>query len=199
MDMTGEYSIPAPQEKVWAALNDPDVLKASVPGCEMLEKVSDTEFTATVMAKVGPVRAKFNGRVTLSDIDPPNGYTISGEGQGGAAGFGKGGAKVSLTSENGGTVLRYEANASVGGKMAQIGSRVVEGVAKKMADDFFTTFVEQVAPGGAEDAGEGTAEAEAPAEEIAATGADAADQGLPTWAWVVGLLVVVGIGLFFFS
>ena len=104
MDMTGEYSISASREKVWEALNDPDILKASVPGCETLEKVSDTEFTATVMAKVGPVRAKFNGRVTLSDMDPPNGYTISGEGQGGAAGFGKGGAKVSLTTENGETV-----------------------------------------------------------------------------------------------
>ena len=132
MDMTGEHTIPAPREKVWEALNDADVLKASVPGCETLEKVSDTEFTATVMAKVGPVRTKFNGRVTLSDIDPPNGYTISGEGQGGAAGFGKGGAKVTLTGANGGTVLRYEASASVGGKMAQIGSRVVEGVAKKI-------------------------------------------------------------------
>ena len=97
MDMTGEYKIPAPREKVWEALNDAEMLKASVPGCETLEKVSDTEFTATVMAKVGPVRAKFNGRVTLSDMDPPNRYTISGEGQGGAAGFGKGGAKVSLT------------------------------------------------------------------------------------------------------
>ena len=144
MDMTGEYNIPAPREKVWEALNNAEILKASVPGCESLEKVSDTEFTATVMAKVGPVRAKFNGRVELSDIDPPNGYTISGEGQGGAAGFGKGGAKVSLSQGEGGTVLRYEANASVGGKMAQIGSRVVEGVAKKMADDFFSAFVEQV-------------------------------------------------------
>ena len=192
MDMTGEYHIPAPQQTVWEALNDAEVLKASVPGCETLEKVSDTEFTATVTAKVGPVRTKFNGKVTLSDIDPPNGYTIAGEGQGGAAGFAKGGAKVSLTSENGGTLLRYEANASVGGKMAQIGSRVVEGVAKKMADEFFTTFVEQVVPGGA-------AEAAAPAEEIAPTAADAAGKGLPTWAWVAGLLVVVAIGLAVFS
>ena len=192
MDMTGEYHIPAPQQTVWDALNDAEVLKASVPGCETLEKVSDTEFTATVTAKVGPVRTKFNGKVTLSDIDPPNGYTIAGEGQGGAAGFAKGGAKVSLTSENGGTLLRYEANASVGGKMAQIGSRVVEGVAKKMADEFFTTFVEQVVPGGG-------AEAAAPAEEIAPTAADAAGKGLPTWAWVAGLLVVVAIGLAVFS
>ena len=194
MDMTGEYNISASRQKVWEALNDPEVLKASVPGCETLEKVSDTEFTATVMAKVGPVRAKFKGRVTLSDLDPPNGYTISGEGQGGAAGFGKGGAKISLTTENGGTVLRYEANASVGGKMAQIGSRVVEGVAKKMADDFFSTFVEQVTSGG------GVAEAAAPvAADATPEGTQETESGLPTWAWVVGLIVIVGIGLFFFS
>lgn len=193
MDMTGEYTIPAPREKVWEALNDAEVLKASVPGCETLEKVSDTEFTATVMARVGPVRTKFNGRVTLSDLDPPNGYTISGEGQGGAAGFGKGGAKVTLTGADGETVLRYEANASVGGKMAQIGSRVVEGVARKMADDFFARFAEQVVPGG--EAGE---EAAAPAEAPAET-APAPESGIPMWAWVVGLLVIVGIGLFFFS
>lgn len=193
MDMTGEYTIPAPRERVWEALNDAEVLKASVPGCETLEKVSDTEFTATVMARVGPVRTKFNGRVTLSDIDPPNGYTISGEGQGGAAGFGKGGAKVTLTGANGETVLRYEANASVGGKMAQIGSRVVEGVAKKMADDFFARFAEQVAPGG-----EAEEEAAAAAEASAET-APAPESGIPMWAWVVGLLVIVGIGLFFFS
>lgn len=193
MDMTGEYTIPAPREKVWEALNDAEVLKASVPGCETLEKVSDTEFTATVMARVGPVRTKFNGRVTLSDIDPPNGYTISGEGQGGAAGFGKGGAKVTLTGTDGETVLRYEANASVGGKMAQIGSRVVEGVAKKMADDFFARFAEQVAPAG-EAEEEAAAAAEAPAET-----APAPESGIPMWAWVIGLLVIVGIGLFFFS
>ena len=193
MDMTGEYTIPAPREKVWEALNDAEVLKASVPGCETLEKVSDTEFTATVMARVGPVRTKFNGRVTLSDLDPPNGYTISGEGQGGAAGFGKGGAKVTLTGADGETVLRYEANASVGGKMAQIGSRVVEGVARKMADDFFARFAEQVAPGD-----EAEEEAAAPAEAPAET-APAPESGIPMWAWVVGLLVIVGIGLFFFS
>lgn len=192
MDMTGEYSIPAPRQKVWEALNDPEVLKASVPGCETLEKVSDTEFTATVMAKVGPVRAKFNGRVTLSDMDPPNGYTISGEGQGGAAGFGKGGATVALTEQDGGTLLRYEANASVGGKMAQIGSRVVEGVAKKMADDFFATFVEQVS------SGEAAADAEAAPATPAPASAEA-EKGVPAWVWVVGLLVIVSLGLFFYS
>ena len=193
MDMTGEYKIPAPREKVWEALNAAEMLKASVPGCETLEKVSDTEFTATVMAKVGPVRAKFNGRVTLSDMDPPNGYTISGEGQGGAAGFGKGGAKVSLTDGDGGTVLRYEANASVGGKMAQIGSRVVEGVAKKMADDFFTTFVEQVTLADG-------AEPEAPQiPETAQAPDEGSEAGFPAWAWVVGLLGIVGVGLFVFS
>ena len=193
MDMTGEYKIPAPREKVWEALNDAEMLKASVPGCETLEKVSDTEFTATVMAKVGPVRAKFNGRVTLSDMDPPNGYTISGEGQGGAAGFGKGGAKVSLTDGDGGTVLRYEANASVGGKMAQIGSRVVEGVAKKMADDFFTTFVEQVA------LADGDELEATKTPETAQVSDEGSETGFPAWAWVVGLLGIVGVGLFVFS
>ena len=193
MDMTGEYNIPAPREKVWEALNNAEILKASVPGCESLEKVSDTEFTATVMAKVGPVRAKFNGRVELSDIDPPNGYTISGEGQGGAAGFGKGGAKVSLSQGEGGTVLRYEANASVGGKMAQIGSRVVEGVAKKMADDFFSAFVEQVSS-------RSVTEPEVPENNETIQPIDKEiGASFPAWAWVIGLFAIVGIGLFVFS
>ena len=131
MDLTGEYRIPAPRETVWAALNNPEILKACIPGCEELNKTSDTELVAKVVAKIGPVKATFGGKVTLSDLDPPNGYTISGEGQGGAAGFAKGGAKVRLEPADGGavTVLHYTADAQIGGKLAQIGSRLVEGTA----------------------------------------------------------------------
>jgi uncharacterized protein len=145
MDMTGQYRIPAPREQVWAALNDPAMLKASLPGCESLEKLSDHEFAATVVAKVGPVKAKFNGNVTLSNLNPPESYTISGEGKGGAAGFAKGGADVRLTEEGDITVLTYSAKADVGGKLAQLGSRLIDGTAKKMADEFFDNFSQQVA------------------------------------------------------
>jgi carbon monoxide dehydrogenase subunit G len=141
MDMTGEYRINAPRQRVWEALNDPEMLRQCIPGAETVTKLSDTEFTAEAVIKLGPVKAKFGGKVTLSDIDPPNGYTISGEGQGGAAGFGKGGAKVSLVEEGPSiTMLHYAAEAQVGGKLAQIGSRLIQGSAKKLADDFFAKF-----------------------------------------------------------
>jgi carbon monoxide dehydrogenase subunit G len=146
MEMTGEYRIPASRDQVWAALNDPATLKASLPGCESLEKVSEREFVATVVAKVGPVKAKFNGNVVLSNLNPPQGYTISGEGKGGAAGFAKGGADVTLAEEGEVTVLTYTAKADVGGKLAQLGSRLIDGTAKKMADEFFENFSRQVAP-----------------------------------------------------
>jgi carbon monoxide dehydrogenase subunit G len=145
MDMTGEYRIPAPRAQVWAALNDPETLKASLPGCQSLEKVSEREFAATVVAKVGPVQAKFNGNVTLSNLNPPESYTISGEGKGGAAGFAKGGADVRLQEDGEATVLTYTAKADVGGKLAQLGSRLIDGTAKKMADEFFNNFSRQVA------------------------------------------------------
>jgi carbon monoxide dehydrogenase subunit G len=145
MEMSGENRIPASQEKVWAALNDPLVLKASIPGCQSLEKTSDTEMTATVQAKVGPVKATFNGHVTLSNIDPPNGYTISGEGKGGVAGFAKGGADVKLRPDGDGTILAYKVNAQVGGKLAQIGGRLIDATAKQMADQFFAAFAANVA------------------------------------------------------
>jgi carbon monoxide dehydrogenase subunit G len=145
MDMSGSYRITAPREKVWAALNDPEILKQCIPGCEEIEKHSDTELTAKVVAKVGPVKAKFAGKVTLSDIDPPNGYTITGEGSGGAAGFGKGGAAVTLKPDGeDATLLDYTAHAQVGGKLAQIGSRLIDGTARKMADDFFAKFSQVV-------------------------------------------------------
>lgn len=140
MEMSGEYRIRAPRAAVWAALNDPEVLKTSIPGCKELQKVSDTEMTATVEAKVGMIKARFAGAVTLSNINAPTGYTITGEGKGGVAGFAKGGADVNLTDEGGETVLRYSASGQVGGKLAQIGARLIDATAKQMADQFFSNF-----------------------------------------------------------
>ncbi len=140
MDMTGEYLIAAPRAKVWSALNDPEILKQCVPGCQEMQKLSDTQFAAKVQARVGPVSASFSGKVTLSDLDPPNGCRIIGEGTGGAAGFAKGGATVRLADEGEGTKLSYKVEAQIGGKLAQIGSRLIDGAARKMADDFFSNF-----------------------------------------------------------
>jgi carbon monoxide dehydrogenase subunit G len=193
MDMTGEYRIPAPREQVWAALNDPETLKASLPGCQSLEKVSDQEFAATVVAKVGPVRAKFNGNVTLSNLNPPESYTISGEGKGGAAGFAKGGADVRLLDEGEVTVLTYTAKADVGGKLAQLGSRLIDGTAKKLADEFFDNFSRQVA---------GPALAAAPAlEEVPETGLPAPPpesllQNRFVWAATAIVLLMILVLLF---
>lgn len=147
MEMSGEYRIPASRETVWQALNDPDVLRACIPGCQELERTSDTGFAATVRARVGPVSATFKGEVALEDIDPPAGYRIQGEGKGGVAGFAKGGANVRLAEDGGETILTYDADAKVGGKLAQIGSRLIAGTARKMADQFFGAFAEHVAPG----------------------------------------------------
>lgn len=144
MDMNGTHRIPAKRETVWAALNDPEILKVCIPGCDSLEMTSETEMTAAVTSKIGPVKAKFKGAVTLSDINPPESYTISGEGKGGVAGFAKGSAKVSLAEEGEETVLTYEAKAQVGGKLAQLGSRLIDSTAKKMAEEFFTNFSEKV-------------------------------------------------------
>lgn len=146
MDMSGERLIEAPREKVWAALNDPEILKSCIPGCESIEKLSDTELKATAAVKLGPIAARFAGKVLLSDLDPPNGYTISGEGQGGVAGFAKGGAKVALLPENTGTRLSYTVNAQIGGKMAQLGARLIDSTAKQYAETFFTRFAAIVAP-----------------------------------------------------
>ena len=144
MDMNGEYRLAAPRSKVWQALNDVEVLKQSIPGCEEIEKTSDTEMTAKVTAKVGPVKARFAGKVTLSDLDPPNGYRISGEGEGGVAGFAKGGATVALADKDGGTLLTYNVEAQIGGKLAQLGQRLINGSAKKLADEFFANFAKAV-------------------------------------------------------
>ncbi len=171
MDMTGEYRIPAPREKVWAALNDPEVLKKCIPGCQELNKDSETELSARVKSKVGPVSATFTGKVTLSDIDPPNGYKISGEGTGGVAGFAKGGADVRLAADGNDTVLTYTATAQVGGKLAQIGSRLIDSTAKKMANEFFGKFAEEVG-GGAAAAASAAANNVAPADAPETVAAD---------------------------
>ena len=144
MDMTGERRILAPRRVVWDALNDTVTLKASIPGCESLEKTGDNQMKATAAVKLGPISARFNGAITLSDIDAPNSYTITGEGQGGVAGFAKGGAKVFLTDDAGATLLRYEVNAQVGGKLAQLGARLIDATAKQMAEQFFTKFSNEV-------------------------------------------------------
>ncbi|MDZ4868474.1 MAG: carbon monoxide dehydrogenase subunit G [Alphaproteobacteria bacterium] len=140
MDMTGEYKIAAPRERVWAALNDPDILRQAIPGCEELNKLSDTELEGAARAKIGPVSARFKGKVTLSELNPPESYVLTGEGSGGAAGFAKGEAKVVLTPDGETTVLRYTVKATIGGKLAQLGQRLVDGAAKKMADEFFDKF-----------------------------------------------------------
>jgi uncharacterized protein len=147
MTMKGEVALPASREVVWEKLNDPEVLKACIPGCQTLDKTSDTSFSAVAKLKIGPVSATFKGSVELSDLDPPNGYTISGQGEGGVAGFAKGGAKVALgpAPEGNGTVLSYDVEANVGGKIAQLGARLIDGVAKKMADQFFANFAQAVA------------------------------------------------------
>ena len=175
MEMTGEQLIPVPQGEVWRALNDPEVLKACIAGCETIERVSDTEYRVSMVAAVGPVKAKFNGKLVLSDLNPPNSYSLSFEGSGGTAGFGKGSAQVSLKTEGTGTRLSYSAKASVGGKLAQVGSRLIDGVARKMADDFFTAFNEKLA---------------GPAARPAEAGAPAKRKRIhPAW-WVAGAVLV---------
>lgn len=141
----GEERIAAPLQKVWEALNDPEVLKATIPGCQSLEMTSPTEMAATVVLKIGPIKATFKGEVTLKNLKPPHSYTIQGEGKGGIAGFAKGGADVTLTEDGpDATVLKYAAKADVGGKIAQLGSRLIESTSKKLAGQFFSSFGEKV-------------------------------------------------------
>lgn len=150
MQQTGEFRIAAAREAVWRALNDPDVLKHCIDGCQDMAKIGDDAYTATVKAKVGPVSATFGIELKLGDLNPPSSYTLNGAVKGGAAGFGKGVARVDLADDGGATVLRYEVEGSVGGKLAQVGSRLIDAAARKMADDFFRRFGEIVAPGGTE-------------------------------------------------
>ncbi|WP_181700974.1 SRPBCC family protein [Chthonobacter albigriseus] len=191
MQMNDSQRIPAPRAVVWAALNDPEVLKACIPGCESLEMTSPTEMTAKVQLKVGPVKATFGGKVTLSDLDPPNGYRITGEGSGGVAGFAKGGAVVRLAEDGPDTtILSYEVDAQIGGKLAQLGSRLIDSTARKLAGEFFATFSAVVAPP--------QETAESPIEEAA----PAAEGQAPTKGWFKGLFgrdtaagVILGLAL----
>jgi carbon monoxide dehydrogenase subunit G len=224
MEMTGEYTIPAPRERVWQALNDPETLKRAIPGCREIEKVTDTEFTAKVVAKVGPVSATFGGKVNLTDLDPPKAYTISGEGTGGVAGFARGSAKVRLDDEGAeSTRLHYEVQAHVGGKLAQIGSRLIDATSRKMADDFFGRFVEALSPpaGGNGAAASKAAAAPAPPtpepqavpstapqppglrEELpqpqSSSTAEVPSRRLPPVVWVTGLTAVVAGILYYFT
>jgi carbon monoxide dehydrogenase subunit G len=194
MDMTGERRIPAPRQKVWEALNDTAVLKSCIPGCESLEKTSDTDMKATAAVKIGPISARFAGKVQLLDLDPPHGYRIEGEGQGGVAGFAKGGAAVRLAEDGAVTVLTYDVKAQVGGKIAQLGARLIDATAKQMADAFFNRFVAEVAA---------AAPVEAVAEQVEAQPAPPppavaqislfdlvppAPLGVPIVAWIGGII-----------
>jgi uncharacterized protein len=203
MEIKGEYKIPAPREKVFAALNDPAVLQACIPGCESLEKTSDTEMKAKVRMRIGPVSASFTGKVTLSDIDPPNGYKISGEGQGGAAGFAKGGAVVALREDGSDTILNYDVDAQVGGKIAQVGARLIDGTAKKLADEFFGKFATMVGGPPAEAPPEAgptgaAAAAQAAAPSAAPSASAAAQRGYRHWI-IIGVGAVVLILIFLAS
>lgn len=187
MDMTGEYRIPAPRQTVWKALNDPEVLRQSIPGCESVTATSPTELEAQVVAVVGPVKAKFKGKVTLSDIDPPNGYTLTGEGNGGSAGLAKGTAQVRLAEDGEFTVLTFDAKAQVMGKLAQIGSRLIDGTARKMADEFFEAF-SRIAAG-----------ARAAEVEVVKTAAPPKGEGhgVSPMVWASGLIVLGLLVLWF--
>jgi uncharacterized protein len=196
MEMTGEQVIPVGQQRVWEALNDPEILKACIPGCETIERVNDNEYKVAMTAAVGPVRAKFNGKLLLADLNPPNSYSLTFEGSGGAAGFGKGSAQVALSPvDAAATKLAYSAKAQVGGKLAQVGARLIDGVAKKMADDFFAKFNATIAPpvaAAAAGGDGGTAVAAAP-RLPEATGLN------PLWLVAIAIIVMLGAAKMFAS
>ena len=196
MELTGQYQISASQDRVWHALNDAEVLRASIPGIESLEKKSDTEFVASLTAKIGPVKVKFAGTVTLTELNPPHSYKIIGEGKGGVAGFAKGVCQVNLDSEAEKTVLRYNADAQVGGKLAQIGSRMISGAAKKLADDFFSSFVEQLEQDGESELSQPdeNKQADAPKQTVVSGRAT-----IRPVFWIVSLLLIVAALLWGFS
>jgi carbon monoxide dehydrogenase subunit G len=176
MELTGERLIPAPLAATWAALNDPEALKACIAGCETLERTEPDAFSAVVAVRVGPVSARFKGNLKMTDVKAPHSYTINFDGQGGVAGFAKGSAEVALTEEGSSTRLRYSSKAQVGGKMAQVGSRLIDAAAAKVTEDFFTAFEARLRP----------AEAEARAEAVPAA-------GIKSWVWVVGALVLLAL------
>lgn len=191
MELKGKYLIPAPKEKVWKELNNPDTLKKAIKGCETLDKVSDTEFIAKVKAKIGPVSAIFSGSVSLTDINPPDSYIISGQGKGGAAGFAKGNIKIVLSEDidKNKTNLVYSGNAQVGGKLAQVGSRLIGGVIKNTADDFFKTFNDNIII-----TDNNKIYNETVIDEI-----DRKKPSIPYWLWITSLILIIGIILAFFT
>jgi carbon monoxide dehydrogenase subunit G len=198
MELTGERLLPLARERVWDALNDPEILKVSVPGCESLERVDDTHYKVVMAAAVGPVKARFNGKLTLTDLRAPESYSLSFEGSGGAAGFGKGTAQVELAPEGTGTRLVYRANAQVGGRLAQVGARLIDGVAKKMAEEFFGRFTDALTPPAQPDAAaSASADAQQPADagvSRAAAPAPAlapAGSGNKVWMWATAAVVVL--------
>ena len=201
MDFTGRYVIPAPADAVWAAINDPEILKYCIPGCEEIEKTSPTDFIAVATLKIGPVKAKFRGKVALSDLDPPHHCKLTGEGQGGVAGFAKGEAEVVLSEADDGTVLSYVAKATVGGKLAQIGQRLIDGAAKQIADDFFGRFTKaltEAAPSPTLDPDPPVATAPAPVEGPAVDIRPPRGRTAPE-IWLVGLVGVIAILLLVFG
>ncbi len=204
MDMTGERRIPAPRANVWEALNNPDVLKAAIPGCESLERLEDNQLKATAAVKIGPIAARFTGKVQLLDLDPPNSYRIEGEGQGGVAGFAKGGATVRLADDGNGTLLSYDVKAQVGGKIAQLGARLIDATAKQMADAFFNNFTAIVAAAEPQPAPEGGAPAAArpvlaPVAAISVFDLIPSELfGLPIVAWI-GIVIYTPIFLLLLS
>lgn len=198
MELEGEYNLRADREKVWAALNDPEILKQCIPGCETLTKASDTNFSASVVAKVGPVKAKFSGEVELTELSPPSSYKISGEGKGGAAGFASGSADVKLEeSDEGGTVLSYMVNAQVGGKLAQIGSRLIDSTAKKLSREFFDKFTELV-DGGADPSSDAADSSDSMTEkekgDIMEDDHKSEENVYPSTHWTIWVLGLISVG-----
>jgi carbon monoxide dehydrogenase subunit G len=199
MDLKGEYLIPASKDKVWEELNNPESLKKAIKGCETLDKISDTEFNAKVKAKIGPVSAIFNGSVSLTEINPPNSYVISGQGKGGAAGFAKGNVKIILTEDNdtNKTKLFYNGNAQVGGKLAQVGSRLIGGVIKNTADDFFKTFNNNIINSANANNSSSEQISNKPDEPIISNKSN--KPGISYWVWISSLIAIILIILAFFT
>ena len=200
MEIKGEENIRATVQTVWDGLNSTDVLLKSIPGCEEIQRTADNELQAKVMIKLGPVKARFSGKVTMTNVQPLKGYTLNFEGSGGAAGFAKGSADVSLQEADGGTLLTYVANASVGGKLGQIGSRLIEGSAKKLSSEFFAAFAETVAPGHRDRAEQPNADAPTSSDGPAASPKAASTQGSNRmWLAIAAAVVIVIVAASIFS
>ncbi|MBU3720935.1 MAG: carbon monoxide dehydrogenase subunit G [Burkholderiaceae bacterium] len=200
MEIKGEENIRASVQTVWDGLNSTDVLLKSIPGCEEIQRTADNELQAKVMIKLGPVKARFSGKVTMTNVQPLKGYTLNFEGSGGAAGFAKGSADVSLQEADGGTLLTYVANASVGGKLGQIGSRLIEGSAKKLSSEFFAAFAETVAPGHRDRAEQTSADAPPSSDGPAASPKARSEQGSSRmWVAIAAAVVVVIVAASIFS